>query len=160
MLSRFDIQTGKYIFRYASFLASKIVFEHAQFVLVCHSFCLKYMLIFMQKVANFGYCGLKLRDPMNIINIYVSQIFFYNCSTAEVLYISGYQALRPVCSRLYHHKEVSLGTKCQKVSDCSTSLDIISIDNSVKLILKPRISLKVPNCKYSSCNPHYVKLIY
>ena len=63
-------------------------------------------------------------------DIYVSQISFYNCSTAEVLYLiwaviwSGYQALRPVCSRLYHHKEVSLGTKCQKVRDCNTSLDI------------------------------------
>ena len=89
-----------------------------------------------------------------LLNIYVSQIFFYNCSTAEVLYSiwavvwSGYQALRPVCSCLYHHKEVSLGTECQKVRDYNTSSDIIFIDNSVKLILKLRILLKVPNCKY------------
>ena len=60
-------------------------------------------------------------------DIYVSQISFYNCSTAEVLYLiwaviwSGYQALRPVCSRLYHDKEVSLGRKYQKVRDCNSN---------------------------------------
>ena len=100
-----------------------------------------------------------------LLNIYVSQIFFYNCSTAEVLYSiwavvwSEYQALRPVSSRLYHHKEVSLGTKCQKVRDCNTSSDFIFIlrqlcktDFEIKNFVKSS-ELQIPTS--SSGNPHY-----